>query len=191
MDELAAIVQKHVEALVPGSECIVVGSYRRGASTCGDIDFLIFPPVQDPALAGSAMSTGSGNNSGSSSSNVGSSGSSGKYLYLPDLLIALENIGFLTHHLSYPHTPSANSNSNVTANGVGSPGSASGRHSQFRHNNGDDSNSDQDDNDQATRPITHLKHHLKYLGVCKLDRPGAIYRRIDIWVSTVEWSCIF
>ena len=30
--------------LLPGIQCVVAGSYRRGAETCGDVDILFAPP---------------------------------------------------------------------------------------------------------------------------------------------------
>lgn len=40
MTALGEVVAQHVEALCPGSEFIIGGSYRRGAADCGEIVYI-------------------------------------------------------------------------------------------------------------------------------------------------------
>lgn len=49
VEEIAAIVKKAVRERYPDAEVDIMGSYRRGKSTCGDVDLLITSP--DPQYA--------------------------------------------------------------------------------------------------------------------------------------------
>ena len=173
MNEMFVIVKREAEKLCPGCECIIGGSYRRGALDSGDIDLLIYPPVSTPAIPpGISSPTSSSSSPGNYSkrlcrendSEFTGSTSSYRYIYLPDLLRALEDIGFLTHHLSYPHisTPS---------------------HDLVEMGRGEsDEEVEQGEIEEGT-----ARDHMKYLGICKLPHSN-IHRRIDIWVRI---ACVY
>ncbi|CAG0879616.1 unnamed protein product, partial [Darwinula stevensoni] len=100
--EIAAVIRKAVEELCPGTQTFACGSYRRGKSTCGDVDVLVTHP----------------------------DGVSHEGLFQP-LLKKLKLSGFLTDDLMIQEQSTA---------------------------------------------------QQKYLGVCKLHKENAKYRRLDIIV---------
>lgn len=87
VDEILRIVRVEAVRLVPGTQCVVCGSYRRGNLTCGDVDILLAPPdsFEDNYIVN-----------------------------LMPLLDRLEHIGFLTDHLALPTaTPSSDEDVDV------------------------------------------------------------------------------
>ncbi|KAF4521668.1 hypothetical protein B566_EDAN006256 [Ephemera danica] len=47
VEEIVKIIENEVQAMFPGLEVQACGSYRRGKTSCGDIDILMFHPTQD------------------------------------------------------------------------------------------------------------------------------------------------
>lgn len=89
MDALGAIVTTCAQSLCPGCECIIAGSYRRGAKDSGDIDLLIFPPPVEYQSHGAVTV-------------VSSRSQAAGYLVLGELIERLSQSGFLTDHLALP-----------------------------------------------------------------------------------------
>lgn len=47
MESVAARIAAHAAALAPGTQCLLVGGYRRGQAVCHDVDVLLSHPVED------------------------------------------------------------------------------------------------------------------------------------------------
>ncbi|KAA8897794.1 hypothetical protein FN846DRAFT_892941 [Sphaerosporella brunnea] len=46
VEQIAALIQSHAEAIIPGVQSMIVGGYRRGKEECGDVDILLSHQVE-------------------------------------------------------------------------------------------------------------------------------------------------
>eukprot|EP00607_Mallomonas_marina_P010774 CAMPEP_0182422788 /NCGR_PEP_ID=MMETSP1167-20130531/8576_1 /TAXON_ID=2988 /ORGANISM="Mallomonas Sp, Strain CCMP3275" /LENGTH=290 /DNA_ID=CAMNT_0024601149 /DNA_START=249 /DNA_END=1121 /DNA_ORIENTATION=+ len=71
VEEIERVVRSAATLLLPGVQCVVCGSYRRGNPSSGDVDFLFAPPAGEEQID-----------------------------ILPSLITHLDQQGFLTDHLT-------------------------------------------------------------------------------------------
>lgn len=184
VERIYMTVNESCQKILPGAECIVCGSYRRGRPESGDVDILILPP---PVSSTSAISTSSTSSEVAKDHPIYSI-SHEHFSALPCLVKALSDSGFLTDHLTLPkgyHT-AINEEKDaefdakvVTEHPPQGDGSAD---SSNNYNN--DWNAEGDEELQHT--LRGWERH-SYMGVCKLqDDPNSLHRRIDMKVYPRE-----
>lgn len=167
MDLLYGLVKQHALALWPDCECICGGSYLRGASSCGDIDIIIFP-TRGPDTAEPPRTVD-----------------------IMLLIHSLTNAGFLTHHLSLPsgHGSNLRTGKAIPQHQHQQQQTLPATALEVQVGEGDEEEVETGEYEgtegtpgtAGTNTATAVTDHKRgYLGVCKLSEEGSIYRRIDI-----------
>jgi len=152
MDLLYETVHTHAMALWPDCDCIVGGSYRRGARDSGDIDIIVFPTRGPDSSVPPAS------------------------IDVVALLRSLVRSGFLTHHLSRPKGSGLRVGCAQRTCSEGIAVTAD----EVEEGSDDDAENDVDQDVNSEPMDGNSRRRRGYYGVCKLPHPGATHRRIDI-----------
>ena len=178
VERIYMTVNESCQKILPGAECVVCGSYRRGRPESGDVDVLILPP---PVSSSSSSATEVAKDHSNSSI------PHEHFSALPCLVKSLSDSGFLTDHLSLPKGYQKAINEDKDAEfeaKVGTEHPPQGDGSADSSNNA--SNWIAEGGEESHHTLQGWERH-SYMGVCKLqDDPNSLHRRIDMKVYPRE-----